>query len=97
MAAHSQQRWLERPGTAWAGTSCSYCPRILGFAGRFLTRWVRPGPRLFNGCGSIEMTATTAHRSSPSTSVVSCIKRGLSALVAERLASTTNLVENLLG
>ena len=30
-------------------------------------------------------------------SVVSCIKRGLSALVAERLASTTNLVENLLG
>ena len=31
------------------------------------------------------------------TSVVSCIKRGLSALVAERLASTTNLVENLLG
>ena len=30
-------------------------------------------------------------------SVVSCIKRCLSALVTERLASTTNLVENLLG
>ena len=30
-------------------------------------------------------------------SVVSCIKRWLSAVVAERLASTTNLFENLLG